>query len=111
MLLPAPVRADDPPAAPAAPAPDPGPDSTPAPAPAAPAEPTAPEPVASGPVYETVITATTPLHGARLPADHVPANVQTVTAADLADHKSLDLSTYAGEALGSVHINDVQSNP
>jgi outer membrane receptor protein involved in Fe transport len=97
-LLPGPVLADDPPA-------------PPAPAPAPPAEPPAPEPVASGPVYETVITATTPLHGSRLPADHVPANVQTVTAEDMADHKSLDLSTYAGEALGSVHLNDVQGNP
>lgn len=39
------------------------------------------------------------------------ANVQTISAEDLADHKSLDLSAYAGEALGSVHLNDVQGNP
>src|SRR5215468_12453684 len=58
-----------------------------------------------------IVTATTPLHGSHLPRDHVPANVQTVSADDLADHKSLDLSAYAGEALGSVHINDVQANP
>ena len=37
----------------------------------------------TGPVdvgAETVVTATTPLHGSRLPRDRVPANVQTVTA-------------------------------
>jgi outer membrane receptor protein involved in Fe transport len=63
------------------------------------------------PAYETVVTATTPLHGSRLPLDHVPANVQSVTAEDLAEHHSLDLSAYLGEAAGSVHINDVQGNP
>jgi outer membrane receptor protein involved in Fe transport len=63
------------------------------------------------PGYETVVTATTPLHGSRLPLDHVPANVQSVSAEDLAEHHSLDLSSYLGEATGSVHINDVQGNP
>jgi len=29
---------------------------------------------------ETVVTATTPLHGSRLPRERVPANVQTATA-------------------------------
>jgi outer membrane receptor protein involved in Fe transport len=63
------------------------------------------------PAYETVVTATTPLHGSRLPLDHVPANVQSVTSDDLAGHHSLDLSAYLGEAAGSVHVNDVQGNP
>jgi iron complex outermembrane recepter protein len=45
-----------------------------------------------------------------LPLDHVPANVQTISGADLAEHHSLDLSSYMGEASGSVHINDVQNN-
>jgi len=57
------------------------------------------------------VNATTPLHGSRLPKDHVPANVQTISAEDLADHKSLDLSGYMAEAVGSVHVNDVQGNP
>jgi iron complex outermembrane receptor protein len=65
----------------------------------------------SAPAYETVVTATTPLHGSGLPLDHVPANVQTITSEDLAEHRSLDLAGYMGEALGSVHINDVQGNP
>jgi outer membrane receptor protein involved in Fe transport len=82
--------------------------------PPAPAPPAASEPAASPDpdlVYQTVVTATTTLHGSRLPKDHVPANVQTISAEDLADHKSLDLSAYLGEAVSSVNINDVQGNP
>ncbi len=63
------------------------------------------------PVYQSVVTATTPLHGSRLPRDHVPANVQSVTAKDLSDHHSLDLSTFMDEAVGSVSSNSVQGNP
>jgi iron complex outermembrane recepter protein len=96
MLVTAPARADDP-AAPPAPSPPP---TTPAPP--------EPDPNESLVIY---VTSTTPLHGSHLPKDHVAANVQTISAEDLADHKSLDLSTYAGEALGSVHLNDVQGNP
>jgi outer membrane receptor protein involved in Fe transport len=57
------------------------------------------------------VTATTPLHGSRLPIDRVPAHVQSVSAEDLAEHHSLDLSGFLGEATGGVHINDVQGNP
>lgn len=63
------------------------------------------------PRYETVVTATTPLHGSGLPREEVPANVQTVTAAQLAAQHSLDLSAYLGDAVGSVHVNDVQNSP
>ena len=71
------------------------------------------EPLATdpAPVYETVVTATTPLHGSRLPRDRVPANVQTATGQAIADQHSLDLSAYMNDALGSVHVNDVQGNP
>ena len=49
---------------------------------------------AGEPAGETVVTATTPLHGSGLPRDHVPANVQTVTAAsDRRRSHSLDLAT------------------
>ncbi|HVU49792.1 MAG TPA: TonB-dependent receptor [Polyangia bacterium] len=57
------------------------------------------------------MTPTTPVHGSGLPLDHVPANVRGVTAVDLAEHRSLDLSTYMAEAVGSVNVNDVQGNP
>jgi iron complex outermembrane receptor protein len=72
---------------------------------------TSPPPGAPAPVYETVVTATTPLHGSRLPRDRIPANVQTATAQAIADQRSLDLSAYLNDALGSVHVNDVQGNP
>jgi outer membrane receptor protein involved in Fe transport len=63
------------------------------------------------PVYETTVTATTPLHGSGLPKDHVPANVQAISGAQITDQRSLDLSSYLQETALSVHINDVQNNP
>jgi outer membrane receptor protein involved in Fe transport len=104
MLATASARADDPPAPP-----PPSPPSTPTAAALPEPEPEPNDPVPVGEVI--VITSTTPLHGSHLPKDHVPANVQTISAEDLADRKSLDLSAYMGEALGSVHLNDVQANP
>src|SRR6185369_9477450 len=68
-----------------------------------------PEPVDTG--AETVVTATTPLHGSRLPRERVPANVQTVTADAIAARHSLDLADYMLDALGSVSGNQVQNNP
>lgn len=70
-----------------------------------------PTPAAEPPVYETVVTPTTPLHGSGLPLDHVPANVQSVTSAELAERHSLDLSGYMAETVTSVSVNDVQANP
>jgi outer membrane receptor protein involved in Fe transport len=70
----------------------------------------APSPPARADDNETVVTATTPLHGSGLPREQVPANVQTVTAEQLAAQHSLDLSSYLGQAAGSVHVNDVQGN-
>jgi outer membrane receptor protein involved in Fe transport len=70
--------------------------------------PDAPDPKQSLLIY---VTSTTPLHGSHLPKDRVAANVQTISAEDLDDRKSIDLSAYAGEAVGSVNLNDVQGNP
>ncbi len=93
-------------------APAPQPDPAASPPPVTPVAPTTtPAPPLEAPEYETVITNTTPQHGSRLPLDHVPANVRSVSSEDLAEHHSLDLTSYLGEAVGSVHINDVQSNP
>ncbi len=72
---------------------------------------TAVPPAAESDANETVVTATTPLHGSRLPRDRVPANVQTVTAEDLAESRSLELSAYMNDTLGSVYVNQVQENP
>ena len=84
------------------------PSQSPAP-PSPPPEP--PDPSTESPIYETVVTATTPVHGSHLPLDHVPANVRQVSGQDLADQHSLDLSGYMGEVVGSVNLNDVQGNP
>ena len=80
------------------------------PAPPEPSPAGPPEELPDNPANETVVTAT-PLHGSRLPRDRVPANVQTVTAEDLAESRSLDLSAHMHDALGSVYINQVQENP
>src|SRR5712672_1265855 len=99
LLVAASARADDPPSPPPAPA------SPTVPAPPGPDPGSDPDSKDSIPIGEIiVVTATTPLHGSHLPKDHVPANVQTISAEDLADHKSLDLSAYMGEAIGSVNI-------
>jgi len=63
------------------------------------------------PLNETVVTAPAPLHGSRLPRDHVPMNVQTVTAEDLKASQALDLTEYLSDQAGSVTINGVQGNP
>jgi outer membrane receptor protein involved in Fe transport len=62
-------------------------------------------------IYETVVTATTPVHGSGLPLERVPSNVQTATGAGIAKTQSLDLSQYMNQSMGSVHVNDVQNNP
>jgi outer membrane receptor protein involved in Fe transport len=66
---------------------------------------------AEGGPYETVVTATTPIHGSRLPRDRVPANVQTIGGEALAASHSLDLSGYVNTSLGSVTVNETQENP
>jgi outer membrane receptor protein involved in Fe transport len=86
---------------------DPSPPAAPPPTQPSPSPPAAPEP----PLYESFVTATTPLHGSGIPRDHVPANVQTISGADIAEHRSLDLTSHMDEMTGSVHINDVQNNP
>jgi iron complex outermembrane receptor protein len=63
------------------------------------------------PVYETVVTATTPLHGSKIPLDRVPANVQVASGQDVVANRGPDLADYMNAAMSSVHINQVQNNP
>ncbi|HEY4188217.1 MAG TPA: TonB-dependent receptor [Polyangia bacterium] len=60
---------------------------------------------------ETVVTTPSPLHGSRLPRDHVAMNVQTVTADELASSEALDLSEYMNDNLGSVSVNQAAGSP
>jgi iron complex outermembrane receptor protein len=73
--------------------------------------PTDPGAQPTDPSYETVVVATTPLHGSLLPSDRVAANVQTATAASLEGNHGLDVTEFMNESLGSVTINQVQENP
>lgn len=57
------------------------------------------------------IIGTTPLHGIGLPAEQVPANVQTATGEDMERVQGLDLSDFMNKTLGSVSINQTQNNP
>lgn len=61
--------------------------------------------------YETVVVATTPLHGSGLPGDRVPANVQTATAESIDGSRSLDVAAFMNESAASVTINQVEENP
>jgi iron complex outermembrane receptor protein len=63
------------------------------------------------PGYETVVTATTPVHGSGLPREMVPANVQVATAGAIAAAHSPDLTEFVEGNLGSVHLDQVLGNP
>ena len=52
-----------------------------------------------------------PLAALGVPRDHVPANVQTATAADLERRGALDLAEHMNRTLGGVNVNQMQGNP
>ncbi len=56
------------------------------------------------------IIGTSPLPGVGVPKDHIPANVQTASGADIARSHALDLASFLNRALGSVHVNELQNN-
>ncbi len=58
-----------------------------------------------------IIIGTTPVHGAGLPIDMIPTNVQTAASEDIDKLQSLDLSDFMSRTLGSVSINSAQNNP
>ena len=57
------------------------------------------------------VIGTTPIQGIGVPVSQVPANVQTTTGADIQRQKTLDLSDYLENNLGSVTLNHGQNNP
>ena len=56
------------------------------------------------------VIGTTPL-GGKLDANRIAANVQTATAEELRDQAALDLADFMKRSLGSVFVNEAQSNP
>ncbi len=66
---------------------------------------------ASAPMQTVQVIGTTPLSGAMLAREQVPAHVQHLDSADLAAPASASLSDAMHRRLGSVTINEVQGNP
>jgi outer membrane receptor protein involved in Fe transport len=62
------------------------------------------------PIEVIAIVGTTPL-GADLDADAIAANVQTATAEELRQQGALDLADFMRRSMGSVFVNEAQSNP
>jgi outer membrane receptor protein involved in Fe transport len=62
-------------------------------------------------VAPLTIVGVTPLAGARLEKDALPASVQTATGADIDASHALDLSAFMARSLGGVYVNDIQNNP
>ncbi len=70
----------------------------------------APVAPAATPQYETVVVATTPLHGSLLSSDRVAADVQAATAETIDANRDLDLAEFMNQSLASVTINQVQES-
>ncbi len=56
------------------------------------------------------VVGTTPL-GGELDTDDIAANVQTASAGELRERGALDLADFMNRSLGSVFVNEAQSNP
>src|SRR5690349_6854034 len=60
---------------------------------------------------EEVTVAATPLGGLELPLDRIPGNIQRATGEDIERAHQVGLAQYLNRELGSVYINEAQSNP
>lgn len=65
---------------------------------------------AGSPIEVIEVIGTTPL-GSELDADAIAANVQTATAEEMREQGALDLADFMRRNLGSVFVNESQSNP
>ena len=65
--------------------------------------------VAQAPVAEVIVV--TPVPGQSIERQRIAANIQTVTAEEIARSHAADLASFMNRRLGSVHVNDVQNNP
>jgi len=57
------------------------------------------------------VVGTTPLPSVGVPLDQVPANIQAATGKSMNEQRSLNVSDFLDNNLGSVTINDTVSNP
>jgi len=65
----------------------------------------------SGTILEEITVASTPLGGLELPIDRVPGNIQRATSEDIERAHQASLADFLSQRLGSVFINEAQSNP
>jgi iron complex outermembrane recepter protein len=65
----------------------------------------------TGTVLEEVTVSSTPLGGLELPIERVPGNIQRATSADIERAHQASLADFLNQRLGSVFINEAQSNP
>ena len=57
------------------------------------------------------VRGTTPLMGAPVPREHIPANVQTLTGEQMTQRGALNLTDSLSRGLGGVNLTHVQNNP
>ena len=67
--------------------------------------------VAQGELPNVEVIGVSPIPGVDVPRDRIPANVQSARATDIERSRALDLAGFMNRRLGSVFINEVQSNP
>jgi len=67
--------------------------------------------VAAEPVQRVEIIGTTPVPGAGVQRDRIPANVQTADDERLRQVQSLNLPDFLSSQLPSVNVNEIQGNP
>ena len=67
--------------------------------------------VAQGELPNVEVIGVSPIPGVDVPRDRIPANVQSARATDIERSRALDLTGFMNRRLGSVFINEVQSNP
>jgi outer membrane receptor protein involved in Fe transport len=60
---------------------------------------------------EVIVIGVTPSHGAALPEEKIPYNVQSATSEDIERSESLDLTDFLNRNLASVNLNEAQNNP
>lgn len=57
------------------------------------------------------VVGTTPIQGVGLPADEIPANIQSANSEDIERVQAMDLSEFMDKTLSSVSLNAAQNNP
>jgi len=62
------------------------------------------------PLETVIVIGITPLDGALVDRNQVPAPVQTATSRDIEGSHALELTSFMNRRLGSVYVNDIQNN-